>query len=136
MFAVPATELRSIGAGGLLVTLIAVLLATTLLPGLLAWLGPHVDRGRLWRPRHLGAARGRWHRWGIWVGRRPLLVLVVGGLPMFALAWQARRVSTDIPSGNWLPPRMESAIATVALQRMGHAGMLQTVRVIVELPRA
>jgi RND superfamily putative drug exporter len=136
LFVVPATELRSIGAGGLLVTLIAVLLATTLLPGLLVWLGPHVERGRLWRPRRTGAAHARWHRWGMWVARRPLLVLIAGGLPMVALAWQARRVSTDIPSGNWLPPRMESALATEALQRMGHAGMLQTVRVIVELPPA
>ncbi len=134
LFVVPATELRSIGAGGLLVTVIAVLLATTLLPGLLAWLGPHVERGRLRRGSRTGVARARWYRWGLWVARRPLLVLIVGGAPMVALAWQARRASSDIPSGNWLPPRMESARAAHALQRMGHAGMLQTVRVIVELP--
>lgn len=134
LFVVPATELRSIGAGGLLVTLIAVLLATTLLPGLLAWLGPHVERGRLRPAPRTGAARARWYRWGMWVARWPVLVLIVGGAPLVALAWQARRASSDIPSGNWLPPRMESARATEALQRMGHAGMLQTVRVIVELP--
>ena len=136
LFVVPASELRSIGAGGLLVTVIAVLLATTLLPGLLAWLGSRVDRGQI-RPRRLvGVAHARWRRWGIWVAKRPLLVLIVGGVPMLALAWQARRVSTDIPSGNWLPPRMESARATSELQRMGHAGLLQTVRVVVELPVA
>ncbi|MEP7065700.1 MAG: MMPL family transporter, partial [Gemmatimonadota bacterium] len=87
LFVVPATELRSIGAGGLLVTLIAVLLATTLLPGLLAWLGPHVELGRFRRVHHAGATRARWYWWGMWVARWPLLVLIVGGVPLVALAW-------------------------------------------------
>ena len=43
---VPLWELRSLGVGGLLVVGASVLLATTLLPALLAWLGPRVDAGQ------------------------------------------------------------------------------------------
>src|SRR5439155_1690016 len=62
---VPLNELRSVAVGGLVVVTVSVLLATTLLPGLLAWLGPRVDLGHV--PRGPGRARAeRWRRWGRW----------------------------------------------------------------------
>lgn len=131
---VPATELRSIATGGLLVVCFSVLLATMLLPGLLTWLGARVEMGRLWRPRVASGPSQRWQTWGRWVTAHPVLVLFVFGLPLAALASQARHVSTDIPTGTWLPSQMESTRGAVALQRMGMSGIVQTIRVVVEFP--
>jgi RND superfamily putative drug exporter len=134
LLVVPATELRSIATGGLLVVCISVFLATMLLPGLLTWLGARVEAGRLWRPRVTSGPSRQWQAWGRWVTAHPVLVLMIFGLPLAALASQARHVSTDIPTGTWLPEHMESTRGAVALQRMGKSGIIQTIRVIVEFP--
>jgi RND superfamily putative drug exporter len=131
---IPATELRSIATGGLLVVGFSVFLATVLLPGLLTWLGSRVETGRLWRPRPASLPSKSWQAWGRWVARNPVRVLLLVGLPLVVLAFQARNISTDIPSGNWLPEHMESTRGAVTLQRMGHAGIIQTIHVLVEFP--
>lgn len=130
---VPLNELRSVAVGGLLVVAVSVLLATTLAPGLLAWLGPRVDLGRVRAHRDpmTGVA---WRRWGGWVARHPLVVLVASGAPVGWLALQALRLDTELPRGDWLPPAMESARAVHDLQAMGRSNVIQTVRVILELP--
>ncbi len=66
--------LRSIGIGGSLVVVIAVLAAVTLVPAVLAILGPRVDRWRVWQPA-LGPRNG-WARLARLVMRRPLPVFV------------------------------------------------------------
>jgi RND superfamily putative drug exporter len=134
LLVIPATELRSIATGGLLVVGFSVLLATTLLPGLLAWLGSRIESVRLRRSPGRARLSRRWLLWGRWVAEHPVLVLVVFGVPLAALAWHARTISTAIPSGNWLPERMESTRGAVALQRMGQSGIVQTIRVIVDFP--
>ncbi|HET9011906.1 MAG TPA: MMPL family transporter, partial [Gemmatimonadaceae bacterium] len=100
LLTVPLNELRSVAVGGLLVTLASVLVATTLLPGVLAWLGPRVDAGRLAR-RHRAASTpaAAWYGWASWVARHPLLVLALFGTPVALLAWQARRLGTELPRG-------------------------------------
>jgi len=130
---VPLNELRSVAVGGLVVVTVSVLLATTLLPGLLAWLGPRVDLGHV--PRGPGRARAeRWRRWGRWVTQRPGTVLALAGAPVALLAWQATRLDTGLPRGDWLPPAMESARAVHDLQRMGRGAVIQAVRIVLELP--
>lgn len=132
---VPLTDLRSIAIGGALVTSLSVLLATTLLPGVLAMLGSRIELGRIRRKgASASAASSLWHRWSSAVVRRPRLVLLVAGLPTVALAWQWRRLETQTPSGDWLPPSIESARGLHALQSMGRSGIVQSVRVVVELP--
>ncbi|HWJ24267.1 MAG TPA: MMPL family transporter [Gemmatimonadaceae bacterium] len=140
LLAVPLSEMRSVAVGGLLVVVVSMLLATTLLPGLLAWLGARVDLGRLRRrARPAGVRRddggARWRRWGRWVSAHPWRVLVATGLPLAALVAQARRLETGLPRGDWLPPALESARGVHALAAAGRSGVVQTVRVVVELPR-
>src|SRR5207237_1142479 len=82
----PVNELRSVAVGGVLVVCVSVLVATTLLPGVLAWVGRRLEAGRIWkssRPRS-----PRWTSWGRFVTDRPVLVLVLAGVPMCALALQ------------------------------------------------
>ena len=140
LLVVPLNELRAIAVGGLLVTAVSVLVATTLLPGVLAWLGPRVGKpgrsliDRLRRRRRAPAGENRWMRWGRWVAAHPLLVLLCAGVPLIALGWQARRIDTELPRGDWLPRRMESAVAVRDLERMGQSGIVNTMRVVVEYP--
>ena len=134
LLAVPLAELRSVAVGGLLATLVAVLLSVTLLPALLSWLGTGINRIPL-RPSHgSDAAYERWRRWGRTVTRRPFLVLLLAGLPVVMLAWQARRLEAGLPRGDWLPPGMESAQGLHDLEAAGRGGALQSIRVLVELP--
>jgi RND superfamily putative drug exporter len=129
---VPLRELRSVAVGGLLVVVTSVLIATTLLPALLAGLGDWVEAGRLLPLREAEPGR-RWRRWGSYVTAHPLRVLLIAGAPVLLLALQALRLRTELPRGDWLPA-MESASALRDLRSMGRGGVAQGVRVILELP--
>ena len=50
------------------------------------------------------------------------------------LAFQARRISAGIPDHDSLPAAAESVQALHTLQRMGRSGIVQSLRVILELP--
>jgi RND superfamily putative drug exporter len=130
---VPVNEIRSIAVGGLLVIIIAVLLATTLLPALLSLVGSRIDAGTFRRKR-LGIASSQWRRWGRFVCAHPLAVLIVAGAPLGAVAWQARRLTTDLPRGDWLPRDLESSRALRTLTAMHTSGVVNAIRIVVELP--
>jgi len=127
---VPVNELRSVAVGGLIVTIVSMLLATTLLPAVLATLGRRVDLGRVplvWRRTDID-----WNRWAAFVTRHPARVLVVAGLPVALLAWQARHLDTVQPRSDWLPRQVESAIALRTLETMGRSAVVQTLRLTLE----
>ena len=129
---VPVNELRSVAVGGLIVTFVSMLIATTLLPGILASLGRRVDIGRM--PFSLRRSNIDWERWAAFVTRRPARVLLVAGLPVALLAWQARRLETVQPRSDWLPRQVESTIALHTLETMGRSAIVQTIRLTMELP--
>ncbi|MGX5657113.1 MMPL family transporter [Geodermatophilus nigrescens] len=86
----PQVFLRSMGFGGVAAVLVAMLAALTLLPALLAVLGPRVDALSLpWHRRAVATVPGRgwWERVARGVMRRPVLVTVavVGLLVVLAL---------------------------------------------------
>ena len=133
LLAVPLADLRSIAAGGLLVVTTSALLATTLVPGVLASLGARVELGRMLPLA--GAQRApRWRRWATFVARRPLPTLLVAVIPLLLLALQARRLEPRLPRGDWLPRQAEAAQGARALRAMGSAGVVQTLRVVIALP--
>jgi RND superfamily putative drug exporter len=68
------------------------------------------------------------------VARHPLVVLVLAGVPLLALATQAPRMTTGLPDGNWLPTGAESVQALHELEVMERAAVLQTVQILIELP--
>ncbi len=139
LLTVPISEIRSIGVAGFLVAGISVLLANTLVPAVLALLGRRIDAGRLpFAPRldsHRAARTGiRWRRWGRGIVAHPWLAIFFAGAPLLLLAWQATRLDTSLPRGNWLPPAAESVHALHTLEQMDRAGVVQSLRVIVQLP--
>jgi putative drug exporter of the RND superfamily len=133
LLAVPLADLRSIAAGGLLVVAASALLAVTLVPGLLASLGPRIEIGRV-LPRASGVAASRWRAWATRVARHPVLTLIGAALPLVLLAAQARRLKPQLPRGDWLPRSAEAARGARALRDMGSGGVVQTLRLVVALP--
>ena len=133
---VPVADLRSVAIGGLLVATVSVLLATTLLPAMLAMIGRRIDVGRILSSRNVELAEGSefLRSWGRRVAARPWPVLIIAIAPVILLAVQAARLDVGLPRGDWLPPTAESARALTALETMGHANILNTVRIIATLP--
>ncbi len=100
----PSLNTRSIGVGGALVLAAGVLMALTLLPALLAILGPSIDAPALIRLRLRGLDAGR--RWGGWAGwvcqhAKPL---AAAGLLLLALAAAPiATLRTDYGASSLLP---------------------------------
>src|ERR1700722_7938125 len=123
LLTVPISELRSIGITGLLVTVLSVVLCTFILPWVLGMLGHRINAPRVRLPTRrfetrdsLCAPSERWERWGGIVTRRPWTALLVAGIPLLILAFQARGISPGIPDHDSLPAAAESVQALHTLQ--------------------
>ena len=141
LLTVPISELRSIGIAGLLVTVLSVMLCTFILPWVLGLLGHRINAARVRLPvkqiktrESLCAANERWVRWGSIITGRPWTALLLAGGPLLILAFQAGRISPGIPDHDSLPAAAESVRALRTLQGMGRSGIVQSLRVILELP--
>jgi RND superfamily putative drug exporter len=139
LLTVPISEVRSIGLAGFLVAGLSVLLANTLVPAVLALLGARIDAGRMPFAAKLDADRAaktgtRWRRWGRLIVAHPWSAFLLAGAPLMLLAWQASRLDTSVPGGDWLPSNAESVHALHTLQNMDRAGIVQSLRVMIELP--
>jgi putative drug exporter of the RND superfamily len=137
---VPISELRSIGIAGLLVTVLSVVLCTFILPWVLGLLGHRINAarvrlpGKLFRTQECSRdANERWVRWGSIVTTRPWVALIAG-IPLLLLAAQAWKIAPGIPDHDSLPSAAESVRALHTLQGMGRSGIVQSLRVVLELP--
>jgi RND superfamily putative drug exporter len=134
LLTIPLNEMRAIAVGGLLVVIASALLVTTLLPGVLAIFGPRIDWGRVRSRTARQSSATRWRRWGRWVTGHPWSALGAGAVPLLLLAGQSARLRTGLPRGDWLPASMESARALYDLRAMGRGGVIQGVRMVLQLP--
>jgi RND superfamily putative drug exporter len=131
----PLTDTRSVGVGGLLVVGVAVLLATTFLPAALAILGRNIDRPKwLARPLARFHAPTGWERWARWLGHRPWRAVAIGGSAIALLTFPLTQIRLGLPATNWFPSESESGRGLQALRDMGASGVIQPVRVVVQLP--
>jgi RND superfamily putative drug exporter len=131
----PLTETRSVGVGGLIVVAVAVLLATTFLPAVLAILGRNIDRPK-WLARVLARihAPTGWERWARSLGHRPWRAILGGGIVVAILTYPLTQIRIGLPATNWFPPQAESGQGLAALRDMGASGVIQPLRVVVQLP--
>jgi RND superfamily putative drug exporter len=139
LLTVPISEVRSIGLAGFLVAGTSVLLANSLVPALLAALGPRINAGRLPFGATLDGLRAertanRWRRWGKVIVVHPWLAIFLASAPLLLLASQASRLDTNVPRGDWLPPAAQSVRGLHTLEQMDRAGIVYSLRVILELP--
>ncbi len=141
LLTVPISELRSIGIAGLLVTVLSVMLCTFILPWVLGLVGHRINSARAPLPmkrfktrESLCAPSARWERWGKIVTHRPWVALLAAGIPLLILASEARNLSSGLPDHDSLPAAAESVQALHTLQNMGRSGIVQSLRVVLELP--
>lgn len=126
----PAPFLRSIGYGGMLIPLVSVAAALTLLPVLLATVGPRLD----W-PRPASGARSSrfWTAWSRMIVRHRRPAAGVGGLALGALLLVATSLTLGQASGDALTKSGDAHAGLVALERAGIGqGVLSPYEVLVQ----
>ncbi|MGY1961822.1 MMPL family transporter [Nocardia gipuzkoensis] len=129
---------REVGTGVLVSVICTLIAALTLLPAVLAVLGPRVNKWQLppkWRPADVrwdsAAAHGLWARWAHLVMRRPVLfataavaVLVVAALPIGSLRY-------GIDLGTTSMGDQPTARAQLVLDRSFSPGAVSPVQVVI-----
>jgi RND superfamily putative drug exporter len=103
--------LRSVGIAGALVVGIAVLSALTLLPAVLAILGPRLDTLRVRKVRATASGDGAWARLARRVMNHPVLVLVPTLALLLALGAPFLHVRFNAPDASILPATVPSRVA-------------------------
>ena len=101
--------LRSIGVGGSVVVVIAVLAALTFVPACLAVLGPRIDRFRVWRPK-IGTRFG-WQELARGVMRRPVPIFICVTALLVAMGLPFLHVRISAPDASVLAPGNPSRTA-------------------------
>jgi RND superfamily putative drug exporter len=125
--------LAAMGLGGAIVVAFSVLFALTLLPVILGWLGPRVDRGRIPLPA-LGLRVGLWNRLASWVMEHPVAVLVPTLAFIAVLGWPFLRLQTAGTDITALPPTAPSRQGAAALARAFPEQSATRILVAVQFP--
>jgi RND superfamily putative drug exporter len=121
--------LRSVGVAGVIVVALAVLGALTLLPAVLAVLGPRIDALRL-RPEPPDHG-DIWERLATWIMRRPWQVFLPTLALLLALGLPFLHVRLSSPDSAILPRDLESRHGYDLLRDQFGAGQIAPVLVVV-----
>jgi putative drug exporter of the RND superfamily len=126
---VPIPFLRSIGFGSMLIPLVSTLVTLTLLPVLLATVGPRLDRrGR----RRSGRPGALWARWATGVTRRPWLAVAGALLILLPLGVAALGLRLGEPTAASLHGTGPARAGLLTLERAGiPSGVLTPIEVLV-----
>ncbi len=129
LIALPLPFLRSVGYGGMLIPLISVIVAMTLLPAVLAKLGPRLDWPHI---RDDDRASGAWTRWATLVVRRRWIAALGAALVLAALVLAATSLQLGISNVNTIARQGDAKQGLLALERSGiGAGVLLPNEVLV-----
>jgi len=128
---VPVPLLRSVAVGGVLAVSAALLAALVLLPALLAWLGPRVNRFAVARTEVSGPSPF-WRRVGELSMRHPVAVALFSAAVLLALASPALRMQSAVPDARMFGRdsevrRVEDTIGDPAVFDPGGAASIQIV---------
>jgi RND superfamily putative drug exporter len=117
LVALPVPFLRSIGIAGMLIPLISVAVAVTLLPVVLATIGPRLDRRHTHREDRPSRA---WTAWSRIVVRHRVSAAVVSTAVLAGLVFAASTIQLGNPRAESLD---QSGPARVALEHLRDAGI-------------
>ena len=116
LIALPLPFMRSMGYGGMLIPLVSTLVAITLLPVVLAKLGPRLD----WPHRRTDDKASRaWTRWATAVARRRWVAAGAGMAVVLALAFAATDLQLGTSDADTVAKSGEAKDGLVALERAG-----------------
>jgi putative drug exporter of the RND superfamily len=116
LIALPLPFLRSMGYGGMLIPLVATLVAITLLPVVMAKLGSRLD----WPHRRTDDKASRaWTRWAQAVARRRWVAAGAGMAVVLALAIAATDLQLGTSDANTIAKSGDAKTGLVALEKAG-----------------
>jgi RND superfamily putative drug exporter len=116
LIALPLPFLRSMGYGGMLIPLVSTLVAITLLPVVLATIGPRLD----WPHRRTDDKASRaWTRWAEAVSRRRWVAAGAGMAVILALAFAATDLQLGTSDANTIAKSGDAEDGLVALEDAG-----------------
>ena len=116
LIALPLPFLRSMGYGGMLIPLVSVLVAITLLPVVLAKLGPRLD----WPHRRTDDKASRaWTRWAEMVARRRWIAAAAGMAVVLALVFAATDLQLGTSDADTMAKSGDAKTGLVALEDAG-----------------
>jgi RND superfamily putative drug exporter len=116
LIALPLPFLRSMGYGGMLIPLVSTIVAITLLPVILAKLGPRLD----WPHRRTDDKASRaWTRWAEAVSRRRWVAAGAGVALILALAIAATNLQLGSADADTIAKKGDAKQGLVALERAG-----------------
>jgi len=124
----PVPFLRSVGIAGIFIPLVSVLVAITLLPVILAAVGPWMERHTLKWSR--STTRTGWERWGRFVLRRRWVVGTLALAIMVGLALVAFNINLGEPRGDSLATSGEGREGYDALVLAGLEGAISPMEVL------
>jgi RND superfamily putative drug exporter len=128
MIALPLPFLRSIGYAGMLIPLISVAVAVTLLPVVLATIGPRLDWPHV---RTDDKASRSWTSWARLVVRRRWVAALGAGLILAALVIAATSLQPGTANVNTLSKHGDARAGLVALERSGIGpGALEPIEIL------
>ena len=129
LLVIPVPFLRSIGIAGMLIPVMSVLVAITLLPVILASIGPVLERWTL--PWSRKVERSGWERWGRFVIRRRWIVGALALAMLMGLLAIATQMNIGEPRGESLSTAGEAREGYDALVVAGLEGILSPMEVLV-----
>jgi RND superfamily putative drug exporter len=130
LVALPLPFLRSVGYGGMLIPLISVIVATTLLPVVIAKLGPRLDWPHV---RDDDRASRSWTGWANLVVRGRWIAAVGAAAVLAALVLAATGLQPGLPNVNTIAKQGDAKQGLLALERSGiGAGALLPYEALVE----
>ena len=116
LIALPLPFLRSMGYGGMLIPLVSTVVAITLLPVVLAKLGPRLD----WPHRRTDDKASRaWTRWAQAVSRRRWVAAGAGMAVILALAFAATDLQLGTSDADTIARSGDAKEGLVALEKAG-----------------
>jgi RND superfamily putative drug exporter len=136
LLVLPVPFLRSVGYGGLLIPLVSVAVALTLLPVILAGLGPRLDWPHIRSDR---VASRAWTRWAEFVVRHRVaaLTVAVGLLAALAVAAATIKLGPATGSPDTIAQRGDARAGLQQLQRARvGAGVLSPIEILVRPAQA
>ena len=128
----PMNFLQSMGMGGALVTALAAIGALTVLPAVLAILGPKVNALRVLPVASNQEAVGFWYRLSTGVMKRPVLVMVPVVAFLVVLASPALDLRLGSPDPSILPSGNEIRVASEQLENDFAPGESTPINVVVQ----
>ncbi len=136
MLVLPLPFIRSIGIGGMLIPAVSVLASITLLPAMLALLGPRINSVRV-LPRRLvegsDVEAGFWNAWARFVVRRPVVTAATGLSIVAVLLFFGVQLNPSEAQAKDLPGGGDAINGRAALTAAGiSAGAYKPFEILVE----